>query len=1047
MRLACTTCSRRPGWIRRRDKSLRHYGSRSEGDPGLAQAAARDPADGPADPTRASPASPAGEASEGPARPETRLPLYLPDPASPGGGWAGRSRSGTTVRVPAPAALPGGLSIQRALRPVKRRAADPVRHVLDEQETASASAEAGSVVPVLRAADERWLSLTLVVDSGPAMAAWAKLERELMTLLRRLGAFRDVQKWYLRTSAGTVHGVSRVISWSPPAASDPQRVSLQQLSRRAGIRDPAELISPAGPRVTLVLTDGASQAWYSGAMAPVLRKWGSAGPVAIVQPLPQQMWERTGLVPVQGRLIADSAAAPSVATRLRPPQGTKAIPIPVLGLGPQWLAPWARFIASPGGAALDCTVTLAAGAPRHLLPRPDLPGGAADRVKRFTQQASPQARQLAVYLSAIDLSLPVMRHVQAAMLPGSGPAHLAEVLLSGLLSKTASTQNPDMPEEWRYEFAPGVREMLQASLGRTQARRILAQVSRDVTARFGRAADEFTATLAAPATTAGTARPAGAPFAEVAAEVIERVTGRLASPVAPQPPIAMAGDPSGRAAALIRRYLRAGRVSDLDEAITALRGAAPAGLPGHAGQLALALRLRFAATGQLTDLDEAEELLAAAVTGAPDGPDRAELWSGLSAVHGLRYARSGDLADLDAATDAARSAVREAMAAGPDDHVPPRYSADLGGFLLRRARATGAAADLAEAVSWLRTATATQPLEAAERARILADLAAALRLQAGALPDAAAQAAGLLDAAVRALGEALAHTTADTAQQAARLAELGATLMDAAIVQQAAGEDSAATLATAADSYRAAAAIRAASTRVRAESLARLGIALCEMASRGDSAVPPEAVRSLRLAVAQTPDDDPELPGRLAALARAQLLRSESSDYRGELTEATLLLAQAAAAAPAGSQQQAEYFAALGAAHERRYARSLAEQDLTAAASAYRAATAIPAVQQRVDWQYALGRILNSVRRYREAANVLADVVDRLNSGIGQAGAVALDARLALANALAGDGRIADAGSVLDDLIPLQDRVLGTDHPDTRAARALRATLVKGEES
>ena len=39
------------------------------------------------------------------------------------------------------------------------------------------------------------------------------------------------------------------------------------------------------------------------------------------------------------------------------------------------------------------------------------------------------------------------------MLPDSRPSHLAEVLLGGLVSTSDAAQNPDVPEEWRYDFA------------------------------------------------------------------------------------------------------------------------------------------------------------------------------------------------------------------------------------------------------------------------------------------------------------------------------------------------------------------------------------------------------------------------------------------------------------------------------------------------------------------------------------------------------------------------------------------------------------------
>ena len=461
------------------------------------------------------------------------------------------------MRVPASAALPGSLAVMRALRPLKRTAPDPRLRVIDEEATATASAQSGSVLPVLREAAERWCSVAVVIDTGPAMAVWAKLEAEFLMVLRRLGAFRELQKWYLRTDGGSVLGLSRTNQLASPSGPNQARdPGYGERGRRFTLRRPAELLDPTRPQLVLLLTDGSGRAWYSGEMARVLRLWGMAGPVAIVQPLPQQLWTRTGLAPVRGQLVAPFGAASNARLSFRPGHrpsrwreptttGSAAatgIPVPILGLGPEWLHSWAKFVASPTGATLDCAVTLADSGPRSAPALPPASSGGDERVRRFAEQASPEALQLAIYLSGTELNLPVMRLVQSAMLPESGPGHLAEVLLGGLLSTTDSVQSPDHPEEWRYEFADGVRQALRAGLSRSEAHRVLQKVSGIVAARFGHGADQsFTAALAAPPGMAAASLAASSrPFAEVAALLveggIEPGTGGQPPPEPPLPP-------------------------------------------------------------------------------------------------------------------------------------------------------------------------------------------------------------------------------------------------------------------------------------------------------------------------------------------------------------------------------------------------------------------------------------------------------------------------------------------------------------------------------
>ncbi|MCZ9338899.1 hypothetical protein NGM37_14060, partial [Streptomyces sp. TRM76130] len=76
----------------------------------------------------------------------------------------------------------------------------------------------------------------------------------------------------------------------------------------------------------------------------------------------------------------------------------------------------------------------------------------------------PAAGRLAVYLAAAPLCLPVMQLVQRTMLPGSGPSELAEVLVSGLVTRAGAEYGTD-GVQW-YEIEPDVRDALLSRLGR-----------------------------------------------------------------------------------------------------------------------------------------------------------------------------------------------------------------------------------------------------------------------------------------------------------------------------------------------------------------------------------------------------------------------------------------------------------------------------------------------------------------------------------------------------------------------------------------------------
>ena len=115
------------------------------------------------------------------------------------------------------------------------------------------------------------------------------------------------------------------------------------------------------------------------------------------------------------------------------------------------------------------------------------------RVLRFRAVASPEAVRLAGYLAMAPLDLPVMRHVHRAMLRPCRTAHLAEVLLSGLLVVRDS-------ERGRYAFVqPEIAGLLLDTLTRGEFRHVsdlVQRVSASIESRVGRSGDSFTGVLA-----------------------------------------------------------------------------------------------------------------------------------------------------------------------------------------------------------------------------------------------------------------------------------------------------------------------------------------------------------------------------------------------------------------------------------------------------------------------------------------------------------------------------------------------------------------------
>ncbi|MEU9304308.1 NaeI family type II restriction endonuclease [Streptomyces sp. NPDC048269] len=421
-----------------------------------------------------------------------------------------------SLSAPLPPMLGHPLPLQRALRPLRRRVPSPLDTELDERSTAYRIARQGAFpgtwLPVLRAKPERWLTLYLVYDAGPTMPLWRPLFRELHRVIGQTGAFRGIRPLEL-----TRGGRLRQSPGGRPAALPP--------------RD--------GRAAALILSDCSGPQWYAGSEAAAdwyrtLGRWARTMPVAVVQPLPERLWRRTALPGSAGLLTARGPAAPNSALRFAPfdtpGEGPAGLPLPLLEPSARWFEHWAKLVAGPPGTEVPgvvatlptdpSAVPLETGraVPRALSPE--------ELVLGFRAHASPQALRLAAHLAVGEPSLPMMRLVQRATEARPEPQHLAEVVLSGLLTappgRTAVAGH--------YAFRPGVREVLLRTLPRSAAARIGAVIQHYAGSRPG----EFPVVVPTGGTEGVRGRPDGEPLVAVTEETVRRL-GRGPSTLADGP--------------------------------------------------------------------------------------------------------------------------------------------------------------------------------------------------------------------------------------------------------------------------------------------------------------------------------------------------------------------------------------------------------------------------------------------------------------------------------------------------------------------------------
>jgi hypothetical protein len=579
-------------WARPTDAVEGDEAERGSAPPSGAPTTGRDPVPGRPDPRGDTPVPPGDRPEPPPSEGADRRVALYPVPRDGAPQLRGRGRAtALPVGVPAAPAFPAPLELQRALRPLQgyRTAAPPLRTTLDETATAELSARAGGLVlPVFRGVTRADAALQLVMDASSSMRVWDRMFTELEQVFGQLGAFWDIQVSHLHRGPDGEPAVSR----SPEAHAAPLH-SVDRLS------------DPTGRRITLLVSDCAGPLWHSGHAHRLLHHLSRQGPAAVLQPLPQRMWNRTRLPVSYGELTRGEALAGASTLKVRLPTGVPpearagALAVPVLPPEPTALGAWARLLSGAGAGP----VAGAVGWVRHNHPpapaaRPGRRLSALELVSRFRSNASKTAGRLAGYLAAAPLSLPVMQLVQRTMLPDSGPSELAEVLLSGLVSRAKAEEYGADGAQW-YEFAPGVQEALLSPLGRDEAMLVLKHCSEYIENRFGKGGPNFPALALAQLGDGGSGRPyapgagypgengdnGGAtlvpqPFAEVAARVLERFMplpeqfalygGRGRTDLPDERPTHAAVI---RARSLVGRFDTDGMVQDLIDAVQLLRGA------------------------------------------------------------------------------------------------------------------------------------------------------------------------------------------------------------------------------------------------------------------------------------------------------------------------------------------------------------------------------------------------------------------------------------------------------------------------------------------
>jgi formylglycine-generating enzyme required for sulfatase activity len=460
-----------------------------------------------------------------PKLPPPSVPVHLPESSSSTVDTAEvQPESDLPIQVQAAPALQDRLAIARALRLLMRKVRSQTRQVLDEAATVNRIAEREIWLPVLKPAPERWLDLELVIEASEFSFIWDATLMEFRQILERQGAFRNVRTWWLEsTEQGKLNLVSKK-SQTPEFTQRP--------------RSPKELIDPTGRRLVLLVSDCRSLVWKLGYIHELLKLWSTHGASAIVQLLPERLWNQSELdvgVGVQVSALIPGASGHKLKIHQRSgrreikPSDT--LTVPIVTLTAKSLKQWALVVAAVGRQRTPARLfdlTWVQDEERDHEEFVVVPKSPEACIELFEATASPIAQRLATMMAAVPVSLSVVHLIQKLLLPEAKPIHVAEVYDSKLLEQRNTKKLSGEPIE--YDFAPEVRRLLIERTPIDETTKVLNDLSRAIAQSLNLPPiKSFTALLSPKSDWSKETKAAILPFAQVATQVLHSLGGDYAS--------------------------------------------------------------------------------------------------------------------------------------------------------------------------------------------------------------------------------------------------------------------------------------------------------------------------------------------------------------------------------------------------------------------------------------------------------------------------------------------------------------------------------------
>jgi len=337
---------------------------------------------------------------------------------------------------------------------------------LDEEKIADYMAKTDIFRPFYKKSYEKRFSILFIIDNSESMKIWESLIEEFIKDVKSYHIFKKVIVHYISTDNDV-----------PELYQKKEKISKLNNKWYKNIEQNT---------LIFMFTDMVSKSWSSGELLGEITLWQQYIHFAIIQMLPQRLWNDTKLIDASmGKMsnIKKFSLNNKIQSRAEEILATEEnnlpelVKIPLLNFDESSIDAYGRVMNSLLNNRID-------GA---LFEKEDFQGEyqfsesnsaieAEDRLRGFYKYASILSKELLELLAVVPLSLPIIKMVQQKLLPQSTQEHLSEVLMSSIIDK-------EQKVDGFYQFykaengQEGVREKLIKKIGAKKSFQTIVKVS------------------------------------------------------------------------------------------------------------------------------------------------------------------------------------------------------------------------------------------------------------------------------------------------------------------------------------------------------------------------------------------------------------------------------------------------------------------------------------------------------------------------------------------------------------------------------------------